>query len=108
LVTNANDNCDQIVLRPEHFTSVATTSITDANTLEQQIRDATDQDPEVALALRLLKEHGPQQLTSSLTDWEVRDGLTFYHGRIYIPRTPDLWKQIVRLCHDSLPTGHPG
>ena len=107
-VTDADDNRDQIVLRPEHFASVAATSIADANTLERQIRDATDQDPEVVLALRLLKERGPQQLTNNLTDWEARDGLAFYRGRIYIPRVPDLRKQIVRLCHDSLLTGHPG
>jgi hypothetical protein len=108
LVTNADDNRDQIVLRPEHFASVAASSIANDNTLEQQIQDATDQDPEVTLALRLLKEHGPRQLTGSLTNWEIRDGLTFYRGRIYIPKVSDLRKQIVCSCHDSLPTGHPG
>jgi hypothetical protein len=90
LVTDADDNRNQIILRPEHFASVAATSIADTNTLEQQIRDVTDQDPKVVLALRLLKERGPRQLTSNLTDWEIRDGLTFYRGRIYIPRIPDL------------------
>jgi hypothetical protein len=89
-MTDADDNRDQIVLQPDHFTSVAATSITDSNTLEQQIRDTTDQDPEVTLALRLLKERRPQQLTDGLTDWEDRNSLTFYHGQIYIPNAPNL------------------
>jgi hypothetical protein len=108
LVTDTDDNHDQIVLRPKHFASVAATLIADANTLEQQIQDVTDQDLEVILALRLLKERGPHQLTSNLTNWEIHDGLTFYHSQIYIPKVSDLRKQIVHLCHDSLLTGHPG
>lgn len=43
-----------------------------------------------------------------LIDWEERDGLTFYKGRIYIPKTPELRTKIVHLCHDSQSTGHPG
>jgi hypothetical protein len=107
-MTNADDNCDQIVLRLGHFASVAATSIADSNTLKRQIRNATDQDPKVTLALRLLKERGPRQLTDGLTDWEDHDGLTFYRGRNYIPNAPNLQRQIVSLCHNSLSTGHPG
>jgi hypothetical protein len=101
LVTDADDNRDQTVLKTDHFASAATNSIADSDTLEQKIRNATDQDPEVTLALQVLKEHGPHQLTNGLTDWEQRDGLTFYKGQIYIPKVPDLRKRIVRLCHDS-------
>jgi Integrase zinc binding domain len=108
LMTDADDNHDQIVLQPGHFASVAATSIEESNTLEQQIRDATDQDPEVTLAIQLLKEHGPRQVTNGLADWEQRDGLTFYKGQVYIPKAPDLRRNIVCLCHDSPSTGHPG
>ena len=76
--------------------------------MKQEIQDATDHDPEVVLALRHLKEHGPRQLTGGLLDWEEHDGLILYKGRIYIPKVPDLQKRIVRLCHDTLSTGHPG
>jgi hypothetical protein len=108
LITDADDNQDQIVLRPDHFMSAATSSIINSDTLEQEIQDATDRDPEVVFALRLLKGHGPQQLTNGLSDWEERDGLVFYKGRVYIPKVPRLRKQIVSLCHDSVSTGHPG
>jgi hypothetical protein len=50
-MTDADNNRDQIVLRPDHFASVAATLIEESNTLEQQIRDTTDQDPEVVLAI---------------------------------------------------------
>ena len=67
-----------------------------------------DRDPEVTLALRLLNEHRPHQLTNGLHNWEEHNGLVLYKGRVYIPKTPDLRKSIVRLCHDSSSTGHPG
>jgi RNase H-like domain found in reverse transcriptase/Reverse transcriptase (RNA-dependent DNA polymerase) len=51
LVTDTDDNHDQIVLQPEHFASVEASSIANDNTLEQQIRDVTDQDLEITLAL---------------------------------------------------------
>jgi hypothetical protein len=108
LMTDADDNRDQIILRPDHFASVAATSIEESNTLEQQIWDVTDQDLEVVFAIWLLKEHGPQQATNGLTDWEQRNGLTFYKGRIYILKVPNLRKAIVCLGHDSSSAGHPG
>src|SRR4030088_187702 len=43
---------------------------------------------------------------SDLTDWELRDGLIFYHHRIYVllPQR----KEIVKLYHETPITGHPG
>ena len=55
--TDADDNRDQVVLRPDHFTDAIAASTSD--TLEEDIRKATDLDSEVVLALRLLKEQGP-------------------------------------------------
>ena len=108
LTVDADNNHDQIMLRPEHFKAAATLSIEDSNFLEQDIRTATDWDPEVVEALRLLKEHAPCQLTANLSDWEERDGLVFYKGQVYIPKVPELRKKIVSQCHNSLSTGHPG
>jgi len=108
LVTDADDNHNQLVLRPSHFASAAATSFEDMGSLEQAIRDATEQDAEVTGALQLLKARGPRQLTGNLRDWEQRNGLVFYKGRVYIPKVSELRKRIVRLCHGSLSTGHPG
>jgi transposase InsO family protein len=109
-VMDAEDNHDQLVLRPEHFTSIAAGSTEDdaSNALEDDIRTTPDRDPDVILALKLLKERGPRQLTDGLSDWEERDGLVFYKGRVYIPKSLSLRKRVVRLCHDSSSAGHPG
>jgi len=83
-------------------------AVADIDTLERDIRNAVDQDPEVILALRLLKDQGPRQLTQGLVDWEEREGLTYYRGRIYIPKDLELRRRVIRLCHDSQSAGHPG
>jgi len=92
LKTDADDNCSQIVLQPNHFASITASSISDSNTLEQEIRNTTNQDPKVVLTLCLLRQHRPRQLTDSLSDWDERDSLIFYKGWIYIPKAPDLRK----------------
>lgn len=58
-VANADDNHDQVVLKPQHFTATVNASAKSSNLLEQDIRTAADRDQKVVLALRLLKEHGP-------------------------------------------------
>jgi len=40
--------------------------------------------------------------------WSNIDGLLRFRGKIYIPQSPDLCKQIVALCHDTHIAGHPG
>ena len=105
-VTDANDNQDQIVLKPDHFTD--TVSALTADTLEQDIKAATDLDSDVVLALQLLKEQGPRQLAEGLVEWEERDGLIFYRGHVYIPKSLDLRRRVVQLCHDSSTAGHTG
>ena len=65
-------------------------------------------DSKVVSALSLLKQKDPDQLTAELSDWEEHGGLVFFKGHIYIPSITNVHRQIVRLCHESLPTGHPG
>jgi len=108
LVPDSADNLAQVVLRPEHFLCVATTSTDLTDTLECDIKVATDFDSEVISALALLKCRAPHQLTDNLSDWELHDGLTLFKGRVYIPRVLDLWRRVVQLCHDSQTAGHPG
>ena len=57
--TDADDNRDQVVLRPDHFTDAIAALTSD--TLEEDICKATNLDSEVVLrvTLRLLKEQGP-------------------------------------------------
>jgi RNase H-like domain found in reverse transcriptase/Reverse transcriptase (RNA-dependent DNA polymerase)/Integrase zinc binding domain/Chromo (CHRromatin Organisation MOdifier) domain/Integrase core domain len=107
-VSDADDNQRQIVLQPHHFISTAVSSFTDTDHLEQDIRCAVDRDPQVTLALQLLNQKPPQALTDHLSDWEERDGLVFFRGRVYVPKGLNLRQRITRLCHDTQSTGHPG
>jgi hypothetical protein len=107
-ISDADDNRNQTVLRPQHFLSAGTTCAEAEDTLEQDIRNAVDRDPQVIDAIQLLKKQGPNQLAQGLTDWEERDGLIFYKGRVYVPKDPNLRAKIVSLCHNSPSAGHPG
>lgn len=75
---------------------------------EKMIRSSTDIDAEVELALQKLKIQGPNQLPNGTLEWEQIDGLTYYHGRLYIPKGEDLRREALRRCHDAVAVGHPG
>ena len=107
-IADADDNQHQLVLKPEHFVDATTIPVQPIDTLQDEIRNATDQDPEVTLALQVLRGQKPRPLIKDPSDWEEREGLIFYRSRVYIPRNPELRRRIVRLCHDSPAAGHPG
>ena len=104
-VTDVDDNQGQQVLKPTHFVDASIAVTIHPNSLE--IRNATEQDPEVTLALEVLKGHKPCPLVQDPTEWEEKEGIVFYRGQMYIPRVPDLHRRVVRLCHDSPTAGHP-
>ena len=66
IVTNANNNQQQIILQPTHFLSTMLLAINHSNTLEDDIHVATDLNPPVYLALKILQDHAPRQLFSNL------------------------------------------
>ena len=107
LVTDTDDNQDQIILKPDHFLSAALDATDNLDTLEDDIRNATTTNSQVALALQTLHDHTPRPLLGTLADWEQHDGLVFFKGCIYIPKLLHLRQKIIRLCHDSVSTGHP-
>ena len=53
--------------------------------IRQRILDTEAKDKEVTEAMNILEKEGPSALTRALKDWEVRDGLLTYRGKIYIP-----------------------
>jgi hypothetical protein len=40
--------------------------------------------------------------------WEEDNGFVYYKGRLYVPNNRILRRDMVKSCHDSLTTGHPG
>ena len=41
-------------------------------------------------------------------EWDQRDGLLYFRGKVYVPPTHDLRRRIVAQHHDSRVTGHKG
>lgn len=108
IVTDADNNQQQIILQPSHFLSAALLATDHHDTLEDNIHAATDLDPPIHLALKTLHNHASRQLLSNLFDWEEHDGLVFFKECVYIPQQLSLQQKVVRLCHDSNSAGHPG
>ena len=41
-------------------------------------------------------------------EWEERDGLVLFRGKVYIPLDAQLWHDNVEAHHDTPETGHSG
>ena len=107
-VGDAEDNNEEIVLKPEYFKIAATAALTDSADIEKRIRESTALDEEVTKALDTLKSKGPRKLTNGTLEWENVNGLLYYKGKLYIPDDSDLRSEIVKSCHDAPAAGHPG
>jgi hypothetical protein len=108
-VPGSSDNREQLVLPPEVFAQIASTSEEfHRNPLEDRIRKASERESEVVKALEDLRNHGPRRLVNGLVEWEEEDGLVYYRGRVYVPDAPELRIDVVKQYHDHPTTGHPG
>ena len=50
----------------------------------------------------------PPAFHSHLSDWQHTNEVLTYKGRVYIPPTADLHRDILHCCHDHPTAGHPG
>ena len=105
-VSDAQDNRQQTVLRPEQFMKLAATVL--VNPLEELLGQNTTREAEVLSALAALRMTGPHRLVNGLPEWEEVDGLVYYKGRIYVPPDDDLKREVLKQCHDEPTSGHPG
>ena len=102
--TRANDNSNIVLLAPRLFTVRALEALEFVGPECDILRDIRQgvKDPEeesVAKAVRELRKSPSRSIRSE--EWSERDGLLYYRGRIYIPPTSNLCRQIVSLCHDT-------
>ena len=58
--------------------------------------------------METLLRNGPRSVIKGLEDWNLEDGIILYRGHIYVPKDPDLRRDIVKTYHDHVATGHPG
>ena len=101
LCQEENDNDDMTLLSDTLFVSAIDLALRDI------LAAAGRNDSITREALQTLKE-GPTPATSTLADWTVQEGLTFYKGRCYVPDNLEVRRQIVSRYHDTLSAGHPG
>ena len=108
----ASDN-ENIVLLQLEFLAVRALEGVELTGVEQKILSDIrrgnrnrDQEEPIAKAARELRRSTNGTVHSS--EWSNIDGLLWFQGKIYVPQSLDLRRQIVALCHDTHIAGHPG
>ena len=102
-----------MLLKPEFFTinTLETTYESPINNkiILKEIK-ATLLSDEVTKDYKSLLKSGPREFEKSLQDWNYKNGLLLYRGKIYIPHSMEdtLQQQIVQMYHDLPSIGYPG
>ena len=108
-VSDREDNHQVCVLGLQHFQTVAATHYKPASdSLGDCICQASHREAEVLEGLKSIDKTAPKALTDSIARWEEDNGFVYHMGRLYVPNVPELRKDVVKTCHNSLTTGHPG
>jgi len=107
------DNTNQVLLKPEFFAINALEAthelpINDEIILKK-VKAALLSD-EVTKDYKSLLKSSPRKFKKSLQDWNYKNGLFLYRGKIYIPHSmkDTLRQQIVQMHHNLLSARHPG
>lgn len=107
-VSDANDNCDQIILVPRQLHQIASMVVAGLNPVEERIREYSEKEAEIVSTLEKMKRTGPQKLANGAAEWEESNGLVYYRGKLYVPNNLEICREILKQCHDLVTTGHPG
>ena len=79
-----------------------------SDTLGERICQASAREAKVIKGLQSIDKITPKALTNGTALWEEEDGFVYHKGRLYVPNVKELCRDIVKYCHDSITTGHPG
>ena len=108
----ASDNENIVLLQPE-FLAVHALEGVELTGVEQKILSDIhkgnwnrNQEEPIAKAAQELWSSANKTVHSS--EWSNIDGLLQFQGKIYVPQSPDLCRQIIALCHNTQIAGHPG
>lgn len=107
-VSDADDNRNRIVLVPCQLHQIASTVIVGPNPVEERIRECSEKEAEVVSALEKMKQTGPRKLANGVAEWKESDRLVYYRGKLYVPNNLEIHREILKQCHDSVTTEHPG
>ena len=75
--------------------------------LWEEIRKRTEVDTEVLEKVDIALAKGKKRQQEDM-EWEIKDGIVRYKGRIYIPNSFDLRRRILNMYHRTKITGHSG
>jgi len=108
----ALDNENIVLLWPEFLVVYALEGVK-LTGIEQKIlsdirKGDQNGDQEEPIAKAAWELWGSANETVHSSEWSNIDGLLWFWGKIYVPQSPDLCRQIVALCHDTQIAGHPG
>ncbi|QRW20813.1 Retrotransposable element Tf2 protein [Rhizoctonia solani] len=89
---------NQVLLKPELFVS----AITPDQEINDLIGKAIYEDNRLKEILHKL------QGKEKVLDWELREGLLWFQGKIFVPKDDTIRNLILESRHDALAAGHPG
>ncbi|QRW23854.1 Transposon Tf2-12 polyprotein [Rhizoctonia solani] len=89
---------NQVLLKPELFIA----SITPDQEINDLIGEAIYKDEHLKEILYKL------QSKDKVVNWELKEGLLWYQGKIFVPRDDTIRNLILESRHDALLAGHPG
>ena len=106
-----DDNKDVVLLKPEFFRIQALQRghlliHRDEKGLLKKIREVKAQDEQVVKAVEAMKKAGVKTLNGR--EWEIKQDLILWLGKVYVPKNDKLRLEIVRLHHDTPIGGHGG
>jgi len=107
-----SDNEDVVLLRPELLAIQALEGVQLEGPEKDILREIhqenqkSDQEEPVAKAARELWQASGKMVRSA--EWSEEEGVLRFRSKIYVPRSSDLRRRVVSLCHDTKVAGHPG
>jgi len=107
-VSDREDNRQVQVLRPAQLLAAALHHFSpEVDSLARRIHDTSQREAEVIEGLKSLRNI-PKALSDGTAQWEEEDGLVYHKGKLYVPNDRQLRQDIVKSCHNTVTTGHPG
>ncbi|QRW15575.1 Retrotransposable element Tf2 protein [Rhizoctonia solani] len=89
---------NQVLLKPELFVS----AITPDQEINDLIGKAIYEDNRLKEIIHKLQDK------EKVTDWELKEGLLWHQGKIFVPKDDTIRNLILESRHNALAAGHPG
>ena len=92
-----DDNAGVMVLNQEFFWAIQIEVGNPSNELMKKIRKS-----------RNIEENVRDKAEGKEKNWEEKDGVITWEGRVYVPKDRKLRDEVIHLHNDTMETGHPG